>query len=159
MDYGDLITEVNEKLVDRESEISLLKEQLKEVKKYPDDLTLDEDIATLEAQVKTLETRIARTATTKTLRPESVESIKNITVMISKELNRRKKIVSGMCQTSVRSFLLTEEYKYKELMKYLSEFIDTKALSVSNISILYLKTNSLTKRQNELGLDETLPLK
>lgn len=64
-----------------------------------------------------------------------------------------------MCQTSVRGFLLTEEYKYKELMKYLSEFIDTKALSVSIISILYLNASSLTKRQNALGLDETLPLK
>lgn len=93
MEYGYLITEVNEKLADRESEISLLQEQLKEVKKYPDDLILDEDIATLEAQVKTLEKRIARTATTKTLSPESVENIKNVTLMISKELNRRKKIV------------------------------------------------------------------
>jgi predicted nucleic acid-binding Zn-ribbon protein len=94
-DYPELLKKVTAELDIEESRLTDLQEELKVVKKYPDDETLDTMIWNLESDLKSLDDRIEKASRKKSISSESIDCLKNLTVAITKETDKRLKIVSA----------------------------------------------------------------
>lgn len=92
--YPELLLQANKYLDEKDATILKLQEELKEVHRYPTDKVLEEQISGLEAEVCALEKKICKASTRKSLSSESVESVKNMAASITKETDKRLKIVS-----------------------------------------------------------------
>jgi predicted nucleic acid-binding Zn-ribbon protein len=94
-DYAELLKKVTEELDTEESRLADLQEELKVVKKYPDDETLDTMIWNLESDLKSLDDRIEKASRKERISSESINCLKNLTLTVTKETDKRLKIVSS----------------------------------------------------------------